>query len=524
MPPKKGKAAKSHQLAERFPKGEVLRDLCKQEWVLGDVIGQGGFGMIYLACERDSSKTGPNSEYVVKIEPIGNGPLFCELHFYQRVAKPKLIDDFTKLKKLKYLGVPKYIASGQHSYKGSNYRFMVMQRFSQDLQGLFEGAGKKFSQQTVYAIALRLIDALEYLHENYYVHADVKASNCLLGYHAGKVEVDKVYLVDYGLAVKYAPDGKHKAYKEEPKKAHDGTIEFTSLDAHKGVDPSRRADMEILGYCLLQWLCGRLPWEDKLNDKNYVAESKRKYMNDIPGLMRKCFAHGSVPDEISKYLTLVMKLGYEEKPNYQKMRDIFTKGLGNLGVKDSWKLGLPVAGAGVVKTKASSPVKKPAQKRVKETKAGAEAKPKSPRPGTPKTPKTAATPKTATPKARVRTPAKDSPAVNKMAAKKRVASPAASRKTTPVQKKAKTTVAQKKVKEAKKTVARSPAATKAARVGAAALSPLGDGPIGVNGIAKRAKSPGAAGPEPKRRKVTRRKGVQLSEMAVQTSPGLKKNT
>ena len=45
----------------------------------------------------------------------------------------------------------------------------------------------------------------------------------------------QVYLVDYGLATKYQPDGKHKEYKEDPRKAHDGTIEFTSTDAHKGV-------------------------------------------------------------------------------------------------------------------------------------------------------------------------------------------------------------------------------------------------------------------------------------------------
>lgn len=39
-------------------------------------------------------------------------------------------------------------------------------------------------------------------------------------------------------------------------------------------DPSRRADLEILGYCLLQWGCGKLPWEDNLGDANYVARTK----------------------------------------------------------------------------------------------------------------------------------------------------------------------------------------------------------------------------------------------------------
>ena len=45
----------------------------------------------------------------------------------------------------------------------------------------------------------------------------------------------QVYLVDYGLAYRFNIDGNHKEYKEDPRKAHDGTIEFTSRDAHKGV-------------------------------------------------------------------------------------------------------------------------------------------------------------------------------------------------------------------------------------------------------------------------------------------------
>ena len=45
----------------------------------------------------------------------------------------------------------------------------------------------------------------------------------------------QVYLVDYGLAYRYSPEGVLKEYKEDPKRCHDGTIEFTSIDAHKGV-------------------------------------------------------------------------------------------------------------------------------------------------------------------------------------------------------------------------------------------------------------------------------------------------
>lgn len=42
---------------------------------------------------------------------------------------------------------------------------------------------------------------------------------------------DQVYLVDFGLATRYTTKTE---YKPDPKRAHDGTIEYTSRDAHMG--------------------------------------------------------------------------------------------------------------------------------------------------------------------------------------------------------------------------------------------------------------------------------------------------
>lgn len=44
-----------------------------------------------------------------------------------------------------------------------------------------------------------------------------------------------MYLVDYGLAAKFVLGGSHVTYKEDPRRAHDGTVDFASIDAHKGV-------------------------------------------------------------------------------------------------------------------------------------------------------------------------------------------------------------------------------------------------------------------------------------------------
>lgn len=50
------------------------------------------------------------------------------------------------------------------------------------------------------------------------------------------------------------------------------------MDNCSCVAPSRRGDLEILGYCLLQWLCGRLPWERNLANKEFVRDEKIKFV------------------------------------------------------------------------------------------------------------------------------------------------------------------------------------------------------------------------------------------------------
>ncbi len=175
-----------------------------------------------------------------------------------------------------------------------------------------------------------------------------------------------MYLVDFGLAYKYVSDGKHKDYKEDPKRLHDGTIEFTSRDAHRGATPSRRGDLEILGYCLLQWLCGKLPWEDKLNDKNYVAAQKHKYMKNIPSLMRDCFTGANRgPGEIQSYLEYVNSLEYDEKPDYDQCRKFFTAAMKKNGFTDDK---LVLSGGAVAKAKAPTKAKAAAGRKPKATK------------------------------------------------------------------------------------------------------------------------------------------------------------
>ncbi|XP_046734789.1 serine/threonine-protein kinase VRK1-like [Diprion similis] len=346
--PKK-KGANGYKLPDPIPNGEILTDMAKKRWIIGPSIGVGGFGEIYSAASYTDgkSKTYP---YVVKIEPHENGPLFVEMHFYMRNAKPTDIESWKKEQKLPFLGMPSYIGSGSHECHNTKYRFVVMERFGKNLWDLFLENNRKFPEHTVYNIALQIIDVLEYMHNKTYVHADIKGANLLQSLKSA----DHIYLVDFGLASHYTNKSE---YKSDPKKTHNGTIEYTSRDMHMGI-PTMRGDFEILGYNMIQWLCGSLPWEKDLTEPLNVQKQKEKAFEDIPQFLKKCFSH-TVPESIGEFMKLTNGTKFNESPNYAKFKDILVRAVQDIGYKPGDRLGFS-AGSAVLKVLATPrKVKKP---------------------------------------------------------------------------------------------------------------------------------------------------------------------
>nr|XP_033792195.1 serine/threonine-protein kinase VRK2 isoform X2 [Geotrypetes seraphini] len=324
MPPKK--AGKS-KLPIKLPEGLVLEDSEGTKWRLETFLAEGGFGLIYLAFPQDGKPVGGDPVHVIKVEYHENGTLFTELKFYQRAAKPENIQNWKEQHNLDFLGIPTYWGSGLAVYNGKRYRFMVMDRMDNNLNQ--EHPDGKFPRETVKNLGIQILDVLEFIHENEYVHGDIKAENIMLGYK----NHEQVYLADYGLSYRYCPDGTHKPYKENPKKGHNGTIEFTSIDAHKGVALSRRSDLEILAYCILKWLCGKLPWEQNLTDPVAVLTAKTKFMERLPGSLTSWARSENCNCEIAQFFTRVRDLAYDEKPDYEILKQDLLDGLKSNGAQ-----------------------------------------------------------------------------------------------------------------------------------------------------------------------------------------------
>ena len=190
------------------------------------------------------------------------------------------------------------------------------------------------------------LSRLEYVHLKNFIHRDVKPDNFLMGVGRG---VNQISCIDFGLAKRFRAAGgaQHIAYRDD--KHLTGTARYASMNTHLGIEQSRRDDLESLGYVLLYFLRGSLPWQVRTcrhtraprrrrQPRRARRSTRRRALQNLRAPNRKqkyekiCFAKLSLtveqlcsglPAEFATYLVYVRGLAFDEAPDYCYLRRLF---------------------------------------------------------------------------------------------------------------------------------------------------------------------------------------------------------
>jgi len=225
---------------------------------LGRKIGSGSFGEIYLG-----TNTQTNEEVAIKLESVRtkHPQLLYESKLY------RILQGGTGIPNIRWFGVE------------GEYNVLVMDLLGPSLEDLFNFCSRKFSLKTVLMLADQMINRIEYVHSKCFLHRDIKPDNFLMG--LGR-RANQVYIIDFGLAKKYRDTVSYQHIPYRENKNLTGTARYASINTHLGIEQSRRDDLESLGYVLMYFLRGSLPWQGlkagtKKQKYDKISEKKNFY-------------------------------------------------------------------------------------------------------------------------------------------------------------------------------------------------------------------------------------------------------
>ena len=299
----------------------ILKDLIAENFVILHLIGQGAFGQIYISYDMRDNVAVSIKKEIKKPQKVPQ--LKTESKIYQSLLKINA-DDISGVKTFtqdEVQGVPKFYGAGELS---DSY-YLIMEFLGPNLLELFEYCGMhKFTISTVCLIALQMLNRIENLHKHNYIHRDIKPENFLIGMQE---KANIIHLIDFGLSKRFKNPKTHQHIPYREDRTLTGTARYVSINTHLGIEQSRRDDLESIGYVLVYFLKGVLPWQGLKNGNRYTRIREKKLQ--IP---TEILCYG-LPEELIFYLNYCKSLRFEDRPDYDYLRGLFIKLLGTCNLE-----------------------------------------------------------------------------------------------------------------------------------------------------------------------------------------------
>jgi len=285
-------------------------------WVLRSILNQGGFGVVYETTNETGAKE--NMKFVTKCLPhkgnigLGSAEGAVPLRGGHILNEKRIYESLTSdLQHVCF--IPEILAYGSNC--------IIMEKFDMDVDQYLNT--HTVPRKTIHCFISQVLKALEFIHKHNYSHGDIKTSNMLLDLKDVNNPIIKIS--DFGLSASFVSQetSKHLDYCTHVI-PHRGTLLFISEDAHRGIIPSRRSDLENLGWVMIHsFFKATLPWKYMYKKQRILNEKVRtKTLIQQSSSVKKLLPNHSTT-RLDLYFIHILRLKYDECPKYKMLIDLF---------------------------------------------------------------------------------------------------------------------------------------------------------------------------------------------------------
>ena len=271
-------------------------------------IGEGSFGKIFSAQHKDTGQ-----KVAVKLVKAADAAMYeNELAMY---AKLQHISSLC----ISSLCISSLFAAGMEG----PYYYLVLDLYEQNLEQLRASFGC-MPLKVVLHLGVQMLAIVESLHQKGVLHRDIKPANFMIKTNAQNIS--ELFIIDFGLAGCF----KDEKQKHIPMKTGErlmGTPRYMSVNMHQHFTPSRRDDLESLGYILIYLYKGKLPWQGvsqaQAPQRQGVSQDDGEMALSIKQSFGWAYAN-SIVGEFILFIQYCRNLQFAEDPNYDYLRTLLT--------------------------------------------------------------------------------------------------------------------------------------------------------------------------------------------------------
>ncbi|CAF1101352.1 unnamed protein product [Rotaria sordida] len=314
-----------------------------------------------------------------------------EISFYSRFATHEKLKSYIKRHNLMYIAIPEYISHGIYKHMNLTYKFLIMEQYRENLRSLIYSYDQSLPEHNALNLFLQMLYVIQFIHEKNYVHQIIKPkymmfankqpyfifltqfrtvksihdtnnrSNEVPNENRPIITNENQHIKQQNYQVKKKVKRSHRTQlaaihnktssivpspllvidvpspiiEEDNLLINSNTYHhpfsvYSSLDMHFNDKQTYRGDLEMLGYNLIVWSGGRLPWDKKNQSIHFklqrdtIINEKKLAKSNVNEFVKKCFFMKLISPvtlrAICDYMSTIYQLNIDDIPNFDQLR------------------------------------------------------------------------------------------------------------------------------------------------------------------------------------------------------------